>query len=258
MKGIPPIVIVAVMLAVVLGVPFGLYALLTRGRRRLTREIRAAASARGWKFRRRRWQGDPTAFRIEGWGSGGNWVLQSGGAGETNRGSSVDLSLRFPALAGEVDVAVLPRDSTGHGGTLRAPHLSREAQARLASFSGTAASAAGFLRDAQEVPSGLPEFDAAYQVLAPPARVSPPPVDAALAQRLRHWSADALAPHSVLAWRDPFGFHVQARLPSTPDWATLTHFITLGEDFAARLPAPSGGSAPQGFVDAMVARFLRT
>ena len=35
MKGIPPIVIIALFFAVTLGMPFGLYALLTPGRRRV-------------------------------------------------------------------------------------------------------------------------------------------------------------------------------------------------------------------------------
>ena len=43
-----------------------LYALTTRERRRTMREIREAVSKEGWRFRLRGWQGNPTAFRIDG------------------------------------------------------------------------------------------------------------------------------------------------------------------------------------------------
>lgn len=254
MKAIPPVVILAVLLGVTLGLPLGLYALLTRGRRRLMREIRQRASARGWKFRRR-WGGDPTSFRIDGWGGSGHWTLKSGSAGEATRGWAAELSLRFPALAGDVDVALVPRDSS-HAPALLAPHRGPNAQNKVAAFSGTAASALGFFREAHELPTRVPEFDAAYRLLALPARLANSPVDAALAQRLLHWPADALAPHSLLAWRDPFGLHFQARLPSVPDWPTITYFISLAEDLASRLPAPSGSSAPRGIVDSLAARLM--
>ena len=256
MKGVPPLLVLAVIFAATLGVPLGLYRLFTRGRRRVVAEIREKAAERGWKFNLRRWQGDPTAFRIQGWGNGGNWVLKSGGAGETNRGWSAELSVRFPTLAGEVDVALAPRDSRRHAGVVTAPHLAPHTQARLASLSGRAASAAAFLNDAREASTGLAEFDAAYQLLVLPARATPPPLDAALAQRVLHWSADALAPHSVLAWRDPFGFHVHARLPAPPDWPTVSCLVKLAEDFAVRLSAPVGASAPRGVLDKLVARLL--
>jgi hypothetical protein len=36
-------------------------------------------------------------------------------------------------------------------------------------------------------------------------------------------------------WRDPFGFHVQARLPAPPNWVTLHRLIDLAADIARRL-----------------------
>ncbi len=212
-RPISPLVLVVGLLAVVLGLPFGLYALLTREQRRTTHEIRKAASARGWRYRLRRWQGNPTAFRIDGrMQSGLGWILTSGNSGSYDRGWSVRLGLRFPSLGGEPDLAVLPRDSNGHGSALLGSAIMPEAESRVAAFSGLAARAVGFFRDAGELPSGVAAFDAAYQVLVLPRQIRQPPVDPTLADRILHWPADAVAPHSVLAWRDPYAFHVQARL----------------------------------------------
>jgi hypothetical protein len=61
MNTFPPIVIVIGFLAAFLGFFFGLYALLTRGQRRTMREIRKAARERGWRYRLRHWQGNPTS-----------------------------------------------------------------------------------------------------------------------------------------------------------------------------------------------------
>ena len=63
---IPHWVILLAMATVFLGPIFGLSALLTRRQRRNTREIRRAAIERGWKYSVRRWQGNPTAFCIDG------------------------------------------------------------------------------------------------------------------------------------------------------------------------------------------------
>jgi hypothetical protein len=156
-----------------------------------------------------------------------------------------------------VDFAVLPRDSAGRDSALAGSAVPPGVENRVAAVSGAAASAIGFFRDAREFPSGLPAFDAAYQALALPRHISQPPVDPALAGRILSWPADAIAPHSVLAWRDPFGFHIHARLPSTPNQATVTYFVALAEDFCARIPAPAMSPAPSGFVDRLVARFLR-
>jgi hypothetical protein len=223
------------------------------------REIKEAASQRGWNYRLRRWLGDPTAFRIDGWThSGLTWILETEATSDYHRGWTVLLGLRFPSLAGEVDLAVFPRDSDGRGSALLSPPLSPDVQAKVAAFSGTAASAAGFFRDAQALPSGFPAFDAAYQIMARPERVLQTPIDVALAERLLRWPADAIAPHSVLAWRDPFGLHFQARMPEPPNWASLAYFLSLAEDFSARLPAPAPSPSPRGILDRIVARFLRS
>ena len=255
----PPLVIAATRFAAFLGVFFGLYALLTGGQRRTMREIRAAASGRGWRYRIRHWQGNPTAFRIDGQTrSGLNWILTSGDTSSYDRGWSVRLGLRIPALGGEVDFAILPRDSDGRDFALAGSAVPPGVENRLAALSGAAASAIGFFRDAREFQSGLSAFDAAYHILALPRHISHPPVDPALAGRFLSWPADAIAPHSVLAWRDPFGFHIHARLPGTPNQATVTYFVALAEDFCARIPAPAMSPAPSGFVDRLVARFLRS
>jgi hypothetical protein len=91
-----------------------------------------------------------------------------------------------------------------------------------------------------------------------PRQIGQLPVDTALAGRILSWPADAIAPHSVLAWRDPFGLHIHARLPAAPNRATVTYFVSLAEDFCARIPAPAMSPAPSGFVDRVVARFLRS
>jgi len=56
---------------------------------------------RGWRYCLRRWQANPTAFRIDGrTQSGLGWILISGNSGGYDRGWSVRLGLRFPAWAG--------------------------------------------------------------------------------------------------------------------------------------------------------------
>jgi hypothetical protein len=77
-----PLLTVIGFMTMTLGVTFGLYALLTRGQRRVTREIRAGGVAQGWRYRRRWWQGNPTAFRIDGRSAGGiDWILTSSDSG---------------------------------------------------------------------------------------------------------------------------------------------------------------------------------
>jgi len=259
MKSISPLLLLAVMAAVTLGVPLGLYALLTRRRRRTVSEIKSEASRRGWEFRLRRWLGDPTAFRIDGWTrSGVNWVLKTGVSSAENKGWTVRLGLHLARLGGEMDFAVFPREPDGHSLGNLASRLSPRMQARVAEFSPSAASAAGFLRDALDTPSGLPAFDATNRILTLANRFGQNPIDSALAERIMKWPADAIAPKEVLTWRDPFGVHLHAHLPGTPNWATITHFLAIAEDFCARLPTPVPTSAPNGFWDRLLARLLES
>jgi hypothetical protein len=79
---------------------------------------------------------------------------------------------------------------------------------------------------AQEYPTGLAAFDAAYEVLGKP-------LDPALAARLLDWPAEAIAAHSVLAWRDASGLHFNVRLPAPPNWATVTYAAGIAEKLAA-------------------------
>ena len=247
--------IVLGLVAVVLGLPIGFYLLLTRGQRRITREIRKSAARLGWRYRLRRWQGNPTAFRIDGQGSSGlSWVLTSGNGSDSARGWTTVAALRFPTLGGEPDFAIMPRDGEGHGlpqGQAIPPGL----ESRIVPFS-VAASGIAFLRDAREYPSELPAFDAEYQVLAMPGRMVQPPVDAQPARRILQWPANAVAPHSVLAWRDPFPLHLQVRLPGPPNWSTVAYAAKLGEELTVRLP-PVTQATPSGLVDQLIARLQK-
>jgi len=227
--------------ALAVGLPVGLYALLTRGQRRTMRAIRAGAAERGWRYRRRRWQGNPTAFRIDGRTQGGlSWILTSGSTSGYDRGWSVRLDVRFPALGGETDLAVVPRGKEGRD------------SAR------SAAGAIGFRRSPVELASGCPTFDAAYQVFVLPGRTKQAPVDGALAERILHWPTAATAAHSVLAWRDSFGLQLQARLPGPPNWDAVPYFLAVAEDFVARVSPPVTPAAPAGFVERVVARLMRS
>jgi hypothetical protein len=200
----------------------------------------------------------PTAFRIDGGTENGlAWILKCGGTSGYDRGWCVRLGLRFPILAGETDLTVMPRDPTGHNSPPLGGAVASEVQARLAAFSAAGAGAIGFFQSAREFPSGLRAFDEVYQVLALPRQIRHAPLDPALAERILHWPADAIAPHSVLVWRDPFGLYLQARLPATPNWATVSYFLALAEDFCVRLPAPEVSPAPRGFLDRLIARVLR-
>ena len=247
-----------VIAATVVGVPCALYALLTRRQRRTTREIRANARQRGWRYRLRRWQGDPTAFRIDGRSASGlSWILTSSSAGENAKGWSARLALRFPSLAGEADFAVVPRDAREHGPAAVELGLSPNVESRVAAFSGTLAEAAHFFRSARELPSGVPAFDEAYRVLALPERIARAFIDAALGERLLRWPADAVSPHSLLAWRDPFALHVEARLPAPPNSAAVSYFVEVAEELCGRIPAPVPSAFPPRFADRLIARFLR-
>jgi hypothetical protein len=262
----PPLAILAVMLVFVLGLPIGLYALLTGGRRRSMREIRLRANEQGWKFRMRRWAGDPTAFQIDGSTHNGlDWVLKTIGAGtETySPGWNAELHVLFPSLAGKEDFAILPRDANDRSGgpllkspLLKSPLVKSElpvtAQARVSAVSPAFGGTVEFFQDAAELPCGLPAFDAAYQILAVPQKFQQP-VDAELAARILRWPEEAIAPHSVLIWRDPFGFHLKVRLPAPANWPTVSYSLSLAEQFALRLPASSVPPTPPSLVDRVVA-----
>jgi hypothetical protein len=257
MNRIPPLLLLVVFFALTIGLPFGLYALLTRDRRRSMREIREGAVAQGWRYRLRRWQGNPTAFRIDGATRGGrSWIMTSGSTRGYDKGWSVVAELRVPTLGGEVDLAVLPREA-GRGNALLRSAIPAGAKARVAAFSGAIGSAVELFQDTQELPSGLPAFDARYEVLVRHKQFQKQPVDAALGQRALSWPADAVAPHSMLAWRDPFGLHLQARLPGPPNWSTVSYLASLGEDLCARVPAPQSLPASPTLFDRAVARILR-
>ena len=147
------------MFAIVLGVPLALYAFLTRGRRRAMRAIREGAAAQGWRFRIRHWLGDPTAFRVDGLTRNGlRWILKTRGASENDRGWAVQMGLRVPDLAGQIDFAILPRDARDSRSVLLVSGVSPAFQQRIAGFSGTLASAIEFFREAREFPTGIDGF----------------------------------------------------------------------------------------------------
>jgi hypothetical protein len=257
MNMFPPIVIVIGFSAAFFGLFFGLYALLTRGRRRSMREIRRAARERGWRYQLRHWQGNPTAFRIDGQTQGGlPWTIKSSSTSSYQRGWSATLVLRFPTLGGEMDFAVLPREPGDSGGKLVAEDVSGAVQTRVTNFSGAAADAIAFFRAARDLPSGVAAFDAAYKVSALP-QVQRSPIETGLAKRILDWPCDAIQPRSVLAWRDPFGLVFEARLPAPANWATVSYLVTLGEEFCERVPASEVSPAPRTLIDQMIARVVR-
>jgi hypothetical protein len=247
---------------VVLGIPLGLYATLTSARRRAVREIREGCSREGWSFHRSHLGGNPTEFRIDGrTHSAVPWSMVCRGTGNYNRGWTTRMALRFPTLAGRTDLAILPREEAGRDIASVALQLSPaaitpQAIAKIEKFSATVAGALEFLKDAVESPSGLDAFDRAYQVLAQKDRTHSLLVDAMLAKRMLDWPADAIAPHSWIAWRDPFGLHVEVRLPGPPNWVTLAHFHELAEALVACVPRVSPAPTPHGLVDRIAEKLL--
>lgn len=261
--------IVAAAAAMTAGLAFGLYALLTRRQRRTTREIRVAAREHGWSYKRRHWQGDPTSFRIDGeTGNGLSWIMTSRQSGDNERRWAEQLDLRFPTLAGEQDFSIEPRERSSLASTSPAsvpprtgslgPSMPEGVESRVAAFSDVFAGEIGFYRQARELPSGLPAFDAAYRILVLPEQIRRSPVDAALADRMLNWPAKAIRPHSLLCWRSPYGIHLQARLPGPPNWATVSYLLALGEEMIARIPPPELAAAPRTLIDRVVARFMKT
>ena len=256
-NNLPPLLQLLAFAAITIGLPVALYLFLTRARRRTMLEIRHNAESCGWRYRLQRWQGNPTAFHIEGkTHSGLSWVMKSSATRGYDRGWTAVLALRFPALGGEVDFAMLPREA-GQASSAAGAAITPSAEARVAKFSGALASGLDFFQHAQELASGLPEFDAAFRVLVLPKQFSRPPVDASLAARILHWPADTVAPHSVLAWRDAFGLCMDARLPGPANWNTVSYLATLAEDLCAAVPAPLISAAPPTIIDRVVGSFLR-
>lgn len=256
MKTMPPGAALALLMAAFLAVMFGLYALLTRKRRAEMREIRQGANARGWNFRMRHWMGDPTAFRIDGRSRNGmSFVARSGGTRGHDRGWTVVLGIRFLELAGEPDVALFPRGAGGRDVAAMSSGISAELKAKVAAFSALAAGAMELMRSGKEVPSGVAEFDMRYRLIVLPGRVQGGLVTEELAGRILQWPAATVPAHSILAWRDPFGFHVQLRLPAPANWATICNALGIAEDLAARVPAGAMMTAPRGVVDRVLAWF---
>lgn len=259
MTGLPALALVAALAAVVLGLPFGLYALLTRGRRQTMREIRLAASREGWQFHRSFFRGDPTEFEIDGrTHSGVPWSMKCRGTSGYDRGWTVRLALRFPTLGGVPDMAILPRDHGPSDIRALASEATPEITAKVANLSGIAADAVDLLKNAPENPSGLAEFDRAYLVTVAKDRFRVPLVDADLATRMLEWPTEAVKAHSVLAWRDPFGLHFQARLPGPPNWPTVSYFRELAEFLIVRVPAGTVPPETHGIVDKLAEKFLRS
>lgn len=203
--------------AIVIGVSTALYVFLARERMRLLREIRTSADSHSWTFSLKRGYRDPAAFGIQGETFGGlPWNLQtSGSSGNEHRGA-LRLELTFPTLRGKSDLVVAPRDEKWEC-VVSTPSLP----------------------EALEFPSGLIDFDAAYKVLATPRQVSGPPMPLALAERFVRWPKNTVAPNPVAAWRDQWGFHVEAHLSKMSNWATIEYLLNLGEDMCAQLPTPA-------------------
>lgn len=193
-----------------------LHRFMTRERRRLLREIQRSVDQHMCRFSAQQTGGDPAAFRIEGETfSQLPFSLQSHGAVGKGPGWSYLMELTFSSLGGMLDMAVLPRDRKSVSGkTDLCPSQARE------------------------FPSGLPDFDTVYEVLAATPQLSASPLSESLAKRFVKWPGDTVAPQSVLAWRDPAGCHLRVHLPKMPNWSTIEYMLTLGEDFCASLPTP--------------------
>ena len=254
---LPALMILALMAAICLGLPVGLYALLTRRQRRATREIRRSAIERGWKYSVRRWRGNPTEFRIDGQSRIGlPLVVTSGSSGVSGDPWSATLAVRFPTLGGEMDFAVMPRGNRGPGLSQLAKGVTPSMESRLAAISGAAESAVIFFRDARAMQSGSEAFDAAYEMLALPEKMQKPPFEQSFAERVLHWPADTVRPYSVLAWRDPFALHFLTRLPGPPNWPAVAYAVALAEELSQRVPPPEMSPHPPKSLDRFIAGVL--
>ena len=232
-----------------------LYRWLTRRQRGISQEIRDRAEQNGWQYHKRRWEGNPVTFRIDGHTpSGIPWVLKLSGAGENAQGWTMELTVRYPTLAGETDVAITPRDD---GQMHAAMAASVNAQSWLSSLSQTLAGAVHFMGSSQECPSGFDAFDSMYQVLLSRDFTRKPLVDSTLAQQWLNWPPDALHPHALLAWRDPFGFVIEARLSGPPNWITVSYLLDIGNEFMRSLPVGRVPSGQQHLVDRVISKVVQ-
>jgi hypothetical protein len=251
----PPLLLVALMAAAMFGLISGLYRFLTRRQREIVQEIRDHAEQNGWQYHKRRWSGNPTTFRIEGHNSSGvPWVLKSAGAGDNAHGWSMELTVRYPTVAGETDVAIIPRDEKHTRAALAA---SAQAESWVSRVSQTLAGAVHFISHSQESPSGFEPFDYAYQVLLVPESSRKPLVDSALAKKWLNWPGDSVPVHSLLAWRDPFGFVVEARVVGPANWATVSYLLDLGEELVRRMPVGNVPAGPQHAMDRMIGKVVQ-
>jgi len=251
MHNLQPLVVLLLIAALTVGLPVCLYLLVTRKRRATVHEIRDNARARGWNFKMRHWTGNPVAFRMDARSRTSlRMVIKSGAARGYDPGWDATLSIRFPELAGEPDVLIVPRTTSRDSG-VKVRGVSPEMQARVAAFSGLAAGAIRLLRDGRDTATGYASFDKAYQLST--FGVSwQPLIDARLAERIVSWPADVVALHTLLAWRDPFGFYIEARLPAPPNWATICYLVGLAEELCARLPAGRTVETPRSIVDRLI------
>jgi len=244
---IPPLAALSGLIVAVFGPIVALYLVFTRDQRRNIREIRRAAAARGWRYRVRRSQGNPWAFRLDGVTPGGfAWIFTSGNSGEGTHDWSTEATIKFPAPGGEPDFAIMPR------GAQRGLPLSNN-DTRLESPVMKAIASGSFPLpdpDAREFRSGEPAFDDLYQVFALPDQFPKPPVDRTLARRIL--DCPCAPTFRVFMMRGRLGFYCQARLPGPPDWTTVIWLVGVAEDFAAILPRAVASTTPPGFLDRII------
>jgi hypothetical protein len=216
MNAISPRLLAVLVFAVALTAQIIFHLFMTRERRRLLREIQRSVHHHMCRFSAEHKHGDPAVFRIDGETfSQLPWSLQSHGAVGKGPGWSYLMELTFSSLGGMLDMAVLPRDRKSVAGkTDLCPSQARE------------------------FPSGLPDFDALYEVLAATTQLSAPHLGPDLAKRFVKWPGGTVVPQSVQAWRDPAGCHLRVHLPKMPNWSTIEYMLVLGEDFCASLPTP--------------------
>ncbi len=109
MKTISPRMLAVGVFAVALAAQIILHIFMTRGRRRLLREIQRSVDHHMCRFSAQQKLGDPAAFRIDGETfSQLPWSLQSHGAVGKGPGWSYLMELTFSSLGGMLDMAVLP------------------------------------------------------------------------------------------------------------------------------------------------------